>query len=74
VDRARWGCDAPVVRIRHLARLPGIAIGLCLMVGSLEFVRPFEVTGWELAGTIVPIAYVAWSMWLVISGLVFLIA
>jgi hypothetical protein len=44
------------------------------MVGSLEFVRPFEVTSWELAGTIVPIAYVAWSMWLVISGLVFLIA
>jgi hypothetical protein len=44
------------------------------MVGSLEFVRPFEVTGWELAGTIVPIAYVAWSLRLVISGLVFLIA
>jgi Domain of unknown function (DUF4386) len=53
---------------------PGIAIGLCLVVGSLEFVGPFEVKGWKLAGTIVPIAYVAWSLWLVISGLVLLIA
>jgi Domain of unknown function (DUF4386) len=53
---------------------PGIAIGLCLVVGSLEFVGPFEVEGWKLAGTIVPIAYTAWSLWLVISGLVLLIA
>jgi hypothetical protein len=44
------------------------------VVGSLEFVGPFEVEGWKLAGTIVPIAYTAWSLWLVISGLVLLIA
>ena len=41
-----------------LAR-PGIAIGLTLIVGSLEFVGPFEKKGWEFAGTIVPIAYTA---------------
>jgi len=53
---------------------PGIAIGLALVVGSLEFVGPSEETGWKPAGTIVPIAYTAWSLWLVISGLVLLIA
>ncbi|HWH98920.1 MAG TPA: DUF4386 domain-containing protein [Propionibacteriaceae bacterium] len=52
---------------------PGI-IGLALVAGSLEFVGPFEEKGWKLAGTIVPIAYTAWSLWLVISGLVLLIA
>ena len=53
---------------------PGIAIGLALIVGSLEFVGPSEEKGWQLAGTIVPIACIAWSLWLVISGLVLLIA
>ena len=53
---------------------PGIVIGLFLVVGSLEFVGRFEEKGWKLAGTIVPIAYTAWSLWLVISGLVLLIA
>jgi hypothetical protein len=31
------------------------------------------VKGWKLAGRIVPIAYIAWSLWLVISGVVLLI-
>jgi hypothetical protein len=53
---------------------PGIAIGLALVVGSLEFVGRFEEKGWKLAGTIIPIAYTAWSLWLVISGVVLLIA
>jgi hypothetical protein len=53
---------------------PGIAIGLTLIVGSFEFVGPFEEKGWKLAGTMVPIAYTAWSLWLVITGLVLLIA
>jgi hypothetical protein len=26
----------------------------------------------ELAGTIVPIAYIAWSLWLIIAGVVLL--
>jgi hypothetical protein len=53
---------------------PGIAIGLALLLGSLEFVGPFEEKGWKPAGTIVPIAYIAWSLWLVVSGVVLLIA
>jgi hypothetical protein len=52
---------------------PGIAIGLSLVVGSLEFVGRFEDRGWKLAGTVVPIAYTAWSLWLLISGLVLFI-
>jgi hypothetical protein len=53
---------------------PGIAIGLALIIGSLEFVGRFEEKGWKPAGTIVPIAYTAWSVWLVISGIVLLVA
>jgi hypothetical protein len=53
---------------------PGIAIGLTLIVGSFEFVGPFEEKGWKLAGMIVPIAYTAWSLWLVITGIVLFIA
>jgi Domain of unknown function (DUF4386) len=52
---------------------PGIVIGLFLIVGSLEFVGRFEEEGWKLAGAIVPIAYIAWSLWLILSGLVLLI-
>jgi Domain of unknown function (DUF4386) len=53
---------------------PGIAIGLCLVVGSFEFVGRFEEKGWKLAGIMVPIAYTAWSLWLVIAGVVLFIA
>lgn len=51
---------------------PGIIIGLFLIVGSLEFVGRFEEQGWKLAGAIVPIAYIAWSLWLILSGVVLL--
>lgn len=37
-----------------------------LVLGSLEFVGASEEKGWKLAGTIVPIAYTAWSLWLII--------
>ena len=49
--------------------LIGIPIGLALLVGTLEFVGPNEERGWALAGTIVPIAYIAWSIWLVALGI-----
>jgi Domain of unknown function (DUF4386) len=48
---------------------PGIAIGIALLIGTLEFVGPNEPDGWKLAGTIVPIAYVAWSIWLMALGI-----
>jgi hypothetical protein len=52
--------------------LPGIAIGVLLVAGSLEFVGRFEEKGWKLVGSLVPIAYVAWSLWLIGAGLVLL--
>jgi Domain of unknown function (DUF4386) len=52
---------------------PGIIIGIFLIVGSLEFVGHFEEHGWKLAGTIVPITYIAWSLWLILAGLVLLV-
>jgi hypothetical protein len=52
---------------------PGIIIGLLLLVGSLEFVGRFEEHGWRLAAAIVPITYIAWSLWLILSGLVLLV-
>ena len=47
----------------------GLPIGVALMVGSLEFVGANENAGWKLAGTIVPIAYVGWSIWLIALGM-----
>lgn len=52
--------------------LPGIIIGLFLVVGSLEFVGRFEEHGWRLVGAIVPITYIAWSLWLILTGVVLL--
>jgi len=46
----------------------GFPIGLALLIGSLEFVGPNEKEGWRVAGAIVPIAYITWSIWLVIIG------
>jgi Domain of unknown function (DUF4386) len=53
--------------------LIGIPIGTALMIGTLEFVGPNEERGWPLAGTIVPIAYIAWSIWLVALGVALLL-
>jgi Domain of unknown function (DUF4386) len=53
--------------------LLGIPIGIALLVGALEFVGPNEERGWPLAGTIVPIAYIAWSIWLIALGIGFLV-
>ena len=53
--------------------LVGMPIGVAMLVGTLEFVGPNEEDGWPLAGTIVPIAYIAWSLWLVAMGVFLLI-
>lgn len=50
----------------------GVPIGIAVLIGTLEFVGPNEPEGWHLAGTIVPVAYIAWSLWLIVLG-VFLI-
>jgi Domain of unknown function (DUF4386) len=46
----------------------GLPIGGLLLVGSTEFVGSNEPAGWGIAGAIVPIAYIAWSLWLVAIG------
>jgi Domain of unknown function (DUF4386) len=51
----------------------GLPIGIALLIGTLEFVGPNERDGWPLAGTIVPIAYIAWSLWLIALGLFLLL-
>ena len=43
------------------------------MIGALEFVGPNEQDGWAVAETIVPIAYIAWSIWLIVLGVGLLI-
>ncbi|MBI3971839.1 MAG: DUF4386 domain-containing protein [Chloroflexi bacterium] len=53
--------------------LPGIVIGPILMLCSLEFVGAFEPNGWKLAGAITPLAYIAWSLWLVAVGVALLV-
>ena len=51
----------------------GIALGITLIVGSAEFAGPFEETGWDLAGKIVPITYGLWSLWLLAVGVTLLV-
>ena len=53
--------------------LVGIVIGALLMLCSLEFVGRFEPAGWRLAGTLVPVIYVAWSLWLAGVGVALLL-
>ena len=45
----------------------GIVIGPVLALCSLEFVGGRE-HGWKVAERLTPIAYVAWSLWLVAAG------
>jgi len=53
--------------------IAGLVIGIALLIGTFEFVGPNERDGWALAGTIVPIAYIAWSIWLIVLGVLLLI-
>lgn len=50
----------------------GIVIGPVLMVCSLEFVGRHEPTGWKLAERLTPITYIAWSLWLIATGIALL--
>ena len=51
----------------------GLFIGLALIVGSLEFVGANEEHGWAFAEKLVPIAYIAWSLWLMVFGVLLLV-
>jgi hypothetical protein len=51
----------------------GLVLAPLFVLGSLEFVGPFEPGGWRLAGTLVPLAYIGWSLWLLALGIAFLV-
>ena len=51
----------------------GMVVGVLLALCSLEFVGPFEPTGWKVAATLTPITYVVWSVWLVAVGVALLL-
>jgi hypothetical protein len=43
------------------------------LLGSLEFVGSFERAGWRLAGALIPVAYIGWSIWLLVTEMGLLI-
>ena len=47
----------------------GLALAPLFVLGSLEFVGPLEPRGWKLAGALVPLAYLGWSVWLLALGI-----
>ena len=53
--------------------LAGVIVGGLLMICSFEFVGAFEEKGWQVAAVLTPIAYVAWSLWLIAVGVALLL-
>ncbi len=51
----------------------GVMIGPLFLLCSLEFVGRTEDPGWKLAGSLTPITYIAWSLWLVAVGVALLV-
>jgi hypothetical protein len=51
----------------------GLLLAPLFVLGSLEFVGPFESSGWKPAGTLVPFAYIGWSVWLLALGISLLV-
>jgi uncharacterized protein DUF4386 len=50
-----------------------LPIGVSLLIGALEFVGANEPEGWSVAERLTPIAYIAWSLWLVACGVALLV-
>ena len=51
----------------------GLILLPLFVLGSMEFVGPNETKGWGLAGDLVPIVYVGWSVWLLAMGIALVI-
>jgi hypothetical protein len=51
----------------------GVVIGPVLMLCAFEFVGGHEPTGWRPAERLTPVAYIAWSLWLVATGIALLV-
>jgi hypothetical protein len=68
-----WSALAGVALIESnlphpLFGIAGLVLAPLFVLGSLEFVGPFEPQGWKPAGTPVPLAYVGRSRWLLALG------
>jgi uncharacterized protein DUF4386 len=59
--------------LHPLFGVTGLVLSPLFLLGSLEFVGPFEHAGWRLAGVLVPVAYIGWSIWLLAIGVGLLI-
>jgi hypothetical protein len=55
--------------LHPLFGVAGLVLAPLFVLGSLEFVGGFEPRGWKLAGTLVPLAYIGWSVWLLAIGI-----
>jgi hypothetical protein len=55
--------------VHPLFGVVGLVLAPLFVLGSLEFVGPFEPQGWKLAGALVPVAYIGWSVWLLALGI-----
>jgi hypothetical protein len=68
-----WSALAGVALIQFnllhpLLGIAGLLLAPLFVLGSLEFVGPFEPRGWKPAGTLVPLADIGWSLWLLALG------
>jgi hypothetical protein len=55
--------------LHPLFGIVGLLLAPLFVLGSLEFVGPFEARGWKHVGALVPLAYVGWSLWLLALGI-----
>jgi hypothetical protein len=51
----------------------GLILAPLFLVGSMEFVGANEKEGWKFAETLVPMAYIGWSLWLLALGIAVLV-
>ena len=69
-----WSAPAGVVLIQSdllhpLFGITGLLLAPLFVLGFLDCVGPFEPRGWKPAGTLVPLAYIGWSLWLLALAL-----
>jgi hypothetical protein len=55
--------------LHPLFGIVGLLLAPLFVLGSLESLGPFELRGWKLAGSLVPLAYIGWSVWLLALGI-----
>lgn len=74
-----WSAFTGVAMVQSAVIAPvfgivGVALAPLFLLGALELVGPFEARGLALSGALVPVAYVAWSLWLLAVGIALVVA